>query len=249
MSLKLFSALFLAVCGLVGAVTLATWRPPAIPPAPPSPAELGRQLVTRTFDEIGPDTATPYAGNRLACENCHLEAGTKLSGVPLIGVAATYPKFSARSGRVITLSERIDECMTRSMNGKPLPEASPEKSAFIAYIRSLDGPAHPQPPAPPAAQPPDSGRGQEVFERICATCHQPQGQGKRMAEGYEYPPLWGPDSFNDGAGMDHYERAVGFILRNMPRGIDPMSPKLTLQEAWDVTAFLQTRPRPHYEGR
>jgi thiosulfate dehydrogenase len=66
---------------------------------------------------------------------------------------------------------------------------------------------------------------------------------------YEFPPLWGPDSFYDGAGMDHFNRAVGFIRRNMPRGVDPDHPQLTLQQAWDVTAFLQSRPRPHFEGR
>jgi thiosulfate dehydrogenase len=249
MSLKVFAALFLAACCLVAAGSLATYRPPPIAPTRNPLIAYGERLVTRTFDEIGPETASPYAGNNLACGNCHLEAGTRLSAVPLAGVAPTYPKFSARSGRVITLSERIDECMTRSMNGHPLPERSREKAAFIAYIRSLDGPPTPHPPAPPATLPPDIERGGEVYQRVCATCHQPHGLGKRAAQGYEFPPLWGPDSFNDGAGMDRFERAVGFILRNMPRGVDPANPALTLQEAWDVTAFLQSRPRPHYQGR
>ena len=67
------------------------------------------------------------------------------------------------------------------------------------------------------------------------------------ARGYRFPPLWGPDSFNDGAGMDHFTRAVGFIHRNMPRGTEPGKPQLTLQEAWDAAALLQSKPRPHYE--
>jgi thiosulfate dehydrogenase len=67
--------------------------------------------------------------------------------------------------------------------------------------------------------------------------------------GYQFPPLWGPDSFNDGAGMDRFDRAVVFIQQNMPRGVDPEHPQLTLQEAWDVAAFLKSRPRPHYAGR
>jgi len=32
----------------------------------------------------------------------------------------------------------------------------------------------------------------------------------------------------------------------MPRGVDPAHPQLTLQEAWDVAALLQSRPRPRY---
>ena len=51
-----------------------------------------------------------------------------------------------------------------------------------------------------------------------------------------------------GAGMDHFERAVGFIRYNMPRGVDPANPQLGVQEAWDVAAFLQSRPRPHYQA-
>jgi thiosulfate dehydrogenase len=252
MTLKGFAAGFLAVCCAIAAGTLATHRPTAVAVAPARDdlAAYGERLVTQTFAEIGPDTAKPFAGNRLACQSCHLEGGLKRSAVPLVGVDKSYPKFSTRSGRVITLVERIDECMTRSMNGKTLPENSREMAAFIAYIRSLDGPPAVQhPPAPPPPAPANETRGAEIYVRVCSACHQPHGLGKRSGEGYEFPPLWGPDSFNDGAGMDHFHRVVGFIQRNMPRGIDPEHPQLTLQEAWDVAAFLQSRPRPHYEER
>jgi thiosulfate dehydrogenase len=47
--------------------------------------------------------------------------------------------------------------------------------------------------------------------------------------------------------MDHFQRSVGFIHRNMPRGTEPGKPQLTLQEAWDAAALLQSKPRPHYE--
>jgi len=211
MTLKSFAATFLAVCCAVIAATVALYRPATVPV--PGPADdlvaYGQRLVTQTFAEIGPETQKPYAGNNLAFQNCHLDAGTKRSAVPLIGVAKTYPKFSERSGRDITLAERIDECMTRSMNGKSLPEESREMAAFLAYIHSLDGPeAVHWPPAPAAEAPPDASRGAEVYGRVCATCHQPHGLGKRVGMGYEFPPLWGPDSFNDGAGMDHFHRAV-----------------------------------------
>jgi thiosulfate dehydrogenase len=250
-TLRGFAAGFLAVCCTIAAGTLATYRPAtvAVAPAGDDLVAYGERLVTQTFAEIGPDTAKPYAGNRLACQSCHLDAGTSRSAVPLVGVDKTYPKFSSRSDLVISLAERIDECMTRSMNGRALPEGSRERTAFTAYIRSLDGPATSHPPAPDAPSTPNADRGAEVYARVCAVCHQPHGLGKRAGQGYEFPPLWGPDSFNDGAGMDRFERAVGFIQRNMPRGVDPAHPQLSLQEAWDVAAFLQSRPRPHYAGR
>src|SRR5262245_23283587 len=40
----------------------------------------GRDLITATYAHIGPevaDTAKRFAGNNLACSNCHLSAGTK----------------------------------------------------------------------------------------------------------------------------------------------------------------------------
>jgi thiosulfate dehydrogenase len=258
-------AAILFAVGLQPRAQPATWPdysvngPGFVPPATSDGPLIvyGYSLVSQTFALIGPEVADAtkrFAGNNLACQDCHLDAGTNRAAVPLVGVLRTYPKFSARSGRVISLAERIDECMTRSMNGRRLPDGSREMAAFLAYLKFIGEPkAAPIEPAPPAAKPGNATRGQEVFTRVCAACHQSDGLGKRRglpgdALGYEFPPLWGPDSFNDGAGMDHFQRSVGFIQRNMPRGTDPGTPQLTLQEAWDVAALLEARPRPHYGG-
>lgn len=219
----------------------------------------GYQLITRTFAHIGPevtDLSKRYAGNNLACTNCHLDAGTNRAALPLVGVFRTYPKYSERSGREISLAHRIDECMTRSMNGRAMPADSREMQAVVAYLRFIGQPQA-MPPAPqPAAPPfsPDVTRGAAVYERVCATCHRRDGLGTRWgaiadARGYRFPPLWGPDSFNSGAGMDRFDRAVGFIRHTMPRGVDPEHPQLTLQDAWDVAAMLQNQPRPLYTVR
>lgn len=270
---KTFAAGFLTACGASILVALTIHRPSlaadwpdysANGPGFVTPAiadgELiayGYRLVTETFAFIGPevtDASKRFAGNNLTCQNCHLDAGTNRAAVPLVGVFRTYPKFSARTGRVITLAERIDECMTRSMHGRPLPGDSREMAAYLAYLKFIGEPqAATHEPAPAADLAPDAGRGQEVFDRVCAACHQSDGLGKRRgvsadARGYEFPPLWGTDSFNDGAGMDDFQRAVRFIQHNMPRGIDPASPQLTLQEAWDVAALLQSKQRPHFEA-
>jgi thiosulfate dehydrogenase len=285
MTRNTFIAGFLAVCVAVGAITLGLHRPPStaeLPGGPSTPPTAwpdysvngpgfitpamadgaliayGYKLVSETFALIGPeapDAAKHFAGNNLACQNCHLDGGTNRAGLPLVGVFKTYPKFSARSGRVISLTERLDECVTRSMNGRKLPGDSREMAAFLAYLRFIGEPqAIRSEAAPPAAQPADAARGAEVFGRVCAACHQPDGLGKRWgapvdARGYQFPPLWGPDSFNDGAGMDQSLRDVGFIQHNMPRGTDPTRPQLSLQEAWDAAAFLQSKPRPHYNPR
>lgn len=55
-----------------------------------------------------------------------------------------------------------------------------------------------------------------------------------------FPPLWGPDSFNDGAGMGRVLTAARFIKARMPLG----KPDLTDDDAFDVAAFINSKPRP-----
>jgi len=280
MRLTTFAGLF---CGLLAAVAvigvaMREQRPVPVPAATPpttwpdySPQgpgfqpphgergpliAYGYEIVTRTFATIGPEGTDPkmrFAGNNLACQSCHLDAGTNRFALPLVGVFKTYPKYSARNQRTISLEERIEECMTRSMNGRPLPGHSREMTALLDYLRHIgDPPAAPplpEPQAPPL--PPDAGRGAVVYTTICAACHQTDGLGRRLgsvddARGYVFPPLRGPDSFNDGAGMDRYQHIVPFVRTNMPRGVDPQHPQLTLQQAWDVSAYVIAQPRPKY---
>src|SRR5437870_2588761 len=84
----------------------------------------GRDLVTATYAHIGPEVADPakrFAGNNLACGNCHLQAGTKKFGIPLFGLFGKFPHYNARLGAQMTIEDRLNACMTRSMNGRPLP--------------------------------------------------------------------------------------------------------------------------------
>jgi thiosulfate dehydrogenase len=61
-----------------------------------------------------------------------------------------------------------------------------------------------------------------------------------MADGYLFPPLWGPDSFNNGAGMTRVLTAARFIKARMPLG----KPDLTDDEAYDVAAYMNSHERP-----
>src|SRR5437016_9052753 len=100
----------------------------------------GRDLVTATYAHIGSEVADPakrFAGNNLACGNCHLQAGTKKFGIPLFGLFGEFPRYSARSGAQMTIEDRFNSCMTRSMNGRALPVSAPEMQAMVAYIKFL----------------------------------------------------------------------------------------------------------------
>jgi thiosulfate dehydrogenase len=224
----------------------------------------GRDLISHTSFLLGPDAAGAsmrYSGNGLECQSCHLDAGTRRFGIPLAGVWAVFPTFIGRENEVRTLEERINGCMERSMNGRSLPEGGPEMKAMLAYIRYISegvsvgqpalGRGIPALPLPDKVSDPQHGA--EVYETQCAICHQPDGQGKRLESAqaaqerrrFQFPPLWGPESYNDGAGMARSITAASFIRANMPFGTDFEHPVLAPQDAFDVAVFMNSQPRPH----
>ena len=224
----------------------------------------GRDLITATYAHIGPevfDSARRYAGNNLACRNCHLEAGTKRLGLPLWGLTDLYPRYSPQTGGQITIEQRVNTCMERSMNGRAMASDAPEMQAIVAYIDFLSTgvPAGEKLPGLGAGQmaeldrAADPERGRTVYARACAMCHAPDGKGIRrglpsMVLGYMVPPLWGEDSFNDGAGMNRLITAANFIHYNMPNGTEFDRPFLAREDAWDVAAFVVAQSRPHKAG-
>ena len=216
----------------------------------------GWDLVVNTPRFIGKtaeDPAKRFAGNDLACTNCHINAGLRPFAAPFVSTFATYPMMV---GDIVELLfERLNGCMMRSMNGSPLPEESREMQALIAYIRFV-GEGSPQgvrvagmglATLPSPAQKPDAANGEQVYAKTCARCHGANGEGDPRtppAVGYATPPLWGDKSFNAGAGMSKIELAAAFIHANMPPGASAKSALMSEQDAWNVAAFVTTRPRP-----
>lgn len=225
---------------------------------------LGRDLIAHTYAHIGPEVADParrYAGNNLACQNCHLGAGTHPFGDPLVGSFANYPNYRARSGAVGTIQERIQGCMLRSLNGRELPPDGPDMTAMVAYLKFLASgrpvgepvPGQGSGRMPELDRAADPVRGRAVYAQLCAACHGDHGEGQRNgtagdAKGYAVPPLWGSDSFNDGAGMNRLIEAANFIRNNMPVGTTWQHPVVSAPDAWDVAAYMQSEPRPHMAG-
>lgn len=220
-------------------------------------AEYGRRLLRDTPELLGQDHPDPerrMIGNRLACASCHLEVGTKPGTLTLLQTTAHYPRFSGRQGGMTDIEDRINECMQRSMNGKPLPMDSPEMIAMASYLRSLGAhyaamgagsktAAEPAPFKTPNRRA-DVAMGQVVYSTRCVSCHGNDGAGLLatgdLRKGYLFPPLWGPDSFNDGAGMGRVLTAARFIKARMPLGKADLSD----DEAFDVAAFINSKPRP-----
>jgi thiosulfate dehydrogenase len=221
----------------------------------------GHDLLSKTASLIGPeakDASHRFAGNNLNCQSCHMDAGTKQFGLPFQGVFADFPNYRARSGSVGTIEDRINGCMTRSMNGKPLPLESREMTAMVAYMKFLSTGipvgaktvGRGSGTMPELTRAADPQHGGAIYASTCASCHGAGGLGQRSGkigdgQGYTFPPLWGPDSFNDGAGMARLISAANFIHSNMPYGATWKNPTLSAQDAWDVAAYLESKPRPH----
>jgi thiosulfate dehydrogenase len=194
----------------------------------------------------------------LACASCHLKVGTEPGTLTLLQTDEHYPRFSGRAAAMTDIEDRINECMTRSMNGKPLPMDSPEMIAMASYLRSLGaqyeamGATSKHADEPAAFQMPDRRAdvtaGETVYTERCAICHGTDGGGLLATadprQGFLFPALWGPDSFNDGAGMGRVLTASRFIKARMPLG----QPDLTDDQAFDVAAFINSKPRPAMPG-
>jgi thiosulfate dehydrogenase len=256
--------LLLAGLGAHGQVPGESWpqpNPESLAPGAWKDSVLyGRRVFNETYSVIGPEVADKsmrYAGNNLSCESCHLRGGTQKFAIPMIGIWGLFPLYIAREDEVRTLEERIEGCMERSMNGRALPLGGKEMKALLAYIqflstgvpvgKSLEGRSTPNLPLLTRAA--DPKRGSAVYEKECAFCHQADGQGQRKgapgeAKGYLYPPLWGSDSFNDGAGMHRLIGSASFIHANMPFGTHYDAPQLSVEDAWDVAAYINGQPRP-----
>ncbi|KGI77700.1 cytochrome C [Oleiagrimonas soli] len=226
-----------------------TFTPPPADSIPDTPfgkmVREGRAIFTDTQTH-----AKAYVGNGLNCSNCHLDAGRLPNAAPLWAAWGMYPAYRSKNGHVNTFAERLQGCFRYSMNGKAPPPDSEVIVALESYSYwlaqgaptgvALAGRGYPKQGFKPP-QPPDFARGQKVFETSCALCHGKDGQGQKVAGRYVFPPLWGPDSFNWGAGMHQLNNAAAFIKANMPLGRGGM---LSDQDAWDVAMFMDAHERP-----
>ena len=201
----------------------------------------GRSLVVQTRKYLA-----PYVNVRMDCQACHLNAGTVPHGGSFLGLYTQYPQWNQRAHRFITLQDRLAECFLYSMNGRVPPYYSREMIAMTAYIAFLSRGARvtqgfedqnlvtvkPQKPA-------DAAAGAKLYAAKCSMCHGANGAGYAAAN---FPPLWGNGSFNDGAGLN--TKMARFVKANMPMG---SAGSLTDQQAADVSAYVLSHPRPHFD--
>ena len=213
---------------------------------------LGFQIFENT-----PQHAPQFVGNDLSCGNCHLNAGQRFRALPLTGITATFPEPRRREGRLFSIEDRIRGCFLRSMNGEAPPYDSPELLAIAAYLAWLSE-GQPIGTSPewrgqnviaqadlvPIDQL-DPAHGRELYGRHCIACHGPEGQGVDF-QIVKPGPLWGPRSWNDGAGAARVYTLAGYIRYAMPLTQPGI---LSDEEAQHVAAYINAQERPVYPGK
>ncbi len=194
--------------------------------------------------------APEFVGNGLNCANCHLEQGRKAGSAPLWAAYTMYPAYRQKNDKVNSYAERLQGCFQFSMNSPKIPPADgPVIGALTAYSywlatgapvgKALPGRTYPEIPAPKGGY--DLAQGERVYAAQCAVCHGANGEGQKVGDDYAFPPLWGPNSFNWGAGMHRINTAAAFIKENMPLG---KGRTLSDADAWHVAAFMNSHERP-----
>jgi thiosulfate dehydrogenase len=224
--------------------TEANWKPKreADIPNDSMGASIRRGLYLLRFT---PESLPQYATSGLRCTSCHQDDGIRPSSGPLTGSHGRFPQYMSRTGAVITLADRVNYCFTRSLAGNVLPVDSREMTDLLAYMAFLsrdvpvgvkltnaDGFT-----ALPEALDGDAARGEQLYvSKTCSSCHGADGEGMGIL-----PPLWGPRSYSIGASMSRIGRAAAFIFHNMPQTAPGT---LTAQEAFDLAAYINGKPRP-----
>ena len=242
---------------------VTAWEFPRNPLTDPSldDSRLANEIRSgfRIFTNTGVEAAR-FTPGRMTCNNCHLNGGQREKSLPLVGITGMFPEYNRRSGRLFTLGDRIVDCFLRSQNAtgsahedEELPSLTArEVLALSAYLTWLskgfeagkNPPWRGQNTIPPAKLIPigslQPAKGEAIFKERCITCHGIDGQG--VAVGDKKPgPLWGPDSWNDGAGAARVYTLAGIIRYSMPY-LDPGS--MTDEEAQHLAVFINSQPRP-----
>ncbi len=217
-------------------------------------AQEGRAIFDHT-----PQRASKYVGDALSCESCHLDKGRKAYAAPMWGAYTRYPRYQKKAGRVVTFAQRVRECFIFSEHGHAPPihgHVVRALSAYASYLTYRHGTPYGEYRflVPTSYTPPGTGYvpplkttagsavlGRAEFRARCAVCHGVNGQGGRTASHLYAPPLWGPRSFAQGAGMGKPAMAARFIWENMPYG-DGRT--LTPQTARNIADYVDSHKRP-----
>ncbi|HLR16318.1 MAG TPA: c-type cytochrome [Alcanivoracaceae bacterium] len=194
-----------------------------------------------------------YVFNDMNCSSCHMGEGRMPWAAPVWPAVTTLPNYRGKNDHVNSVEERIAGCFSFSMNGKSPEYGSDNMVALVTYHQwmatgakvyekgKIGGRGYGREVLGKPAETPSYERGEKLYAENCSICHGDNGQGLKVNGKVQFPPLWGDNSYNWGAGIVRIDNAAAFIKHNMPLG-QPGS--LSDQEAWDIAQFMNSQERP-----
>lgn len=220
----------------------------------------GMQLLSNTSELIGPNTPNQslrFSGNNLNCTTCHQTGpsglpGTKKYSAPWTNVINDYPQLDKKTMTVFSLEMRIQGMLGKGQ--KTIKNDSKEMKAMVAYMMWLGRKAKPNQnmigtklngniilPNRPA----DPIKGKTLYAAHCVACHGDQGLGAKKPNfdnggGYTFPPIAGGDTYDDGGHMFMIPLMTAFLYNNMPQGASYEKPLLSVSDAYDIAAYVNS---------
>lgn len=220
--------------------------------------------TSRRVGKLAPDASKRMSWNSLNCVSCHLPGpsglpGSKMFALPLVNAVNDYPKFDAKSGKVISLEQRAIGMF--GAGTVPIKADTPEFQAIMAYLRWLGRETQPGAamvgsglmPIEPLTRAADPQRGKALFQAKCQVCHGADASGQRKADfdaggGYMFPPLAGDDTYDNAGHMFAVPLLARYIAASMPLGATYDKPQLTAAEALDISAYVNDDSTPRRQN-
>ncbi len=202
----------------------------------------GREILINTAFYFGrKGVIKPIFSNSVQCQNCHLDAGTRLYGNHLLNTFKKYPGYYARVGKPVSLENRIELCIDDHYRNRKGKIPSKEMNALKTYLKWLSKSkinlSNPEKStffefAFPSRKS-SSARGKELYSHHCLRCH--SGSPSVLT-----PPLWGKDGYSIHSPFFQNFRLAQFIRANMPLGSTPDNPILSEEEALDIAVYVNS---------
>lgn len=191
----------------------------------------GKELLDDTHDVLADESE-----NKLSCMSCHAD-GSDSGGESLVGITSEYPKYDEREGAVITLEEKVNDGLTRTLNTEKLDYDGEELRSIIAYLTYIskgikvgEGVAENEDAVEIEEIPePDLDNGKKLYN-------------EKLKD--SSPELWGEHSFTDGSSLARMSVMTNFVRNYLPEN-EPGS--LSDQEAADVAGYILSKDRPGWE--
>ena len=228
----------------------ASSRRPIRRTIPDSPARRDDPLRARRVRRHPALRKADYVGNGLNCVNCHLDDGRRPTR-PRCGRVRRISAVPRVNQQVNTFTLMLEYCFRYSMNGTDAACRRARRHRASSAMRSGWPRAHPLArssrvaaiaPCRSPHKPLDVDAATGVFASHCPMCHGANGAGLKAGDTWVFPAAMGNALLQ--RGRRACTRSPSPRRSSRRRCPIEQGKTLTDQQAWDVAAYINSKPRP-----